>query len=134
MKAVQTPNAAGGMGRTYTTLSTIWAEIKSLKGIREYVEKIRGESVTDIPTHEVTVRDVAINTMGRGFSSAFSSAFDSVADLAPIKSDNYIFLQRGSTAKGRLFQVTDFKHDEERREWFKFRVMEVEERGTGWPE
>ena len=47
--------------------------------------------------------------------------------------DFFIFWEQGSTAKGRLFKVVDFKIDEERKEWMTFRVLQLEEQGTGWP-
>jgi hypothetical protein len=132
-KPVQTPNTAGGYDRSYTTLTTIWAEIKSLKGIREFVPYIRGESLSELPTHECRVRLIAVQNLHKGYTKGFTKGFDSVADLSPLKKDHFIFIQKGSTFKGRLFQIANIKHDEERSEYIRFRVREVEEHGTGYP-
>lgn len=131
-KAVQTENDDGGFDQTYETLATVWAGIQPLKGIREYVSIIRGESLANVETHEFIVRHSAVWNLGKQFSKAFSSDFDSIADLEPFKSDMFIFVQQGSTYKGRLFQIVNIKLDEERKEYIKFRALQIEEQGTGY--
>jgi hypothetical protein len=134
-KSVQTPNESGGYDKTYETLTTIWAGMNELTNLTSYAKYIRGEAITDkSPTHEFKVRKVAVQNLGRETSSAFSTGFKAMADLMPLKSDYFIFLQEGSTIKGRLFQIIDLSRDENYNEFLKFRAMEIEEKGTGFPE
>ena len=133
-KAVQTENTDGGFNITYETLITVWAGVAPAKtGLNKYIEAIRGETTSATETHEFIVRQTAVWGLGKEYTSAFSSAFKNMGDIAPIKSDMFIFMQEGSTVKGRLFQVTSLMRDEERGEYFKFRCREIEEHGTGWP-
>ena len=67
----------------------------------------------------------------RSFAISFSDAFDSIEDLNPLKSYYFIFLQRGSTVKGRLYQIEAVEKDDEFREHILFRCKEIEEKGTG---
>ena len=134
-RAIQTPNNSGGYDRTYETLLTVWAGLNELTNLTSYAKYIRGEAITDkTPTHEFKVRKVAVQNLGQETTKAFSTAFDSIEDLMPLKSDYFIFLQQGSTVKGRLFQIIDLSRDENYNEYIKFRAMEIEEKGTGYPE
>ena len=135
-KAVQTADDNGGYVRTYTTLTTIWAGMSELSqwARNNYVSFIRGASTTESPTHDFVVRKSALYNLGLEFGKAFSSAFDSIQDLMPLKSDYFIFLEQGATVKGRLFQIVDIVRDEKRKEYFKFRAREIEESGTGYAE
>jgi len=138
-KPIQTPNDDGGFDRTYETLATIWAEIKN-ESLSRSLKYVRGEALSgggsgskDIPTHVCTIRRVAIENFGKAMTSAFSTDFDSIADLMPLKSDLFIFLQKGSTVKGRLFEILRIMRDESNNEYMKFEIREIEEQGTGWP-
>ncbi len=134
-QADQTGNDFGGFDRSYTTLTTIWAGINALKTeFREFVEIIRGQSLDLAPTHEIVVREIAVRNLGISYGKGFDTGFDSIADLNPLKSDYFIFLEEGSAVKGRLFKIMKILRDEVRREYIRFRVMEIEEHGTGWPE
>ena len=129
-KPVQSANSDGGFDREYETITTIYA---GMNIIPEYGTYIRGQSIDDkIFTHEFIVRYSAIKNIGKGFSSGFANGFDSLEDLNPLKSDYFIFLKDGSNVKGRLFQIINIQRDDERKEWFKFKVKEIEERGTGY--
>lgn len=128
----QTHNDEGGFDRGYTTLTTIWAQVRPLKGIREYVQYIRGQANTELPTNEIMVRSSALSTLGGSYSKAFSTAFDLINDITKIKSDYFIFLQKGSITKGILFRIMDMKRDDEHNEYMTFRVKEIEEHGTGY--
>ena len=132
-KATQTPNTeTGGFDRGYETLLTVWAGMKPTSEYSRYTSYIRGESTDEkVATHEFKVRYVAVKNLGKAFTSAFGDGFDSIEDLNPLKSDYFIFLQNGSTVKGRLFQIVDIQRDDERKEWFAFRAKEIEEQGTG---
>ena len=74
-----------------------------------------------------------VESLGKSFTKGFSSGFDSIEDLAPLKSQYYLFLQRGSTSKGRLFRIHGIMDANERREYLKIDAEEIEERGTGYP-
>ena len=132
-KGVQAENSiTGGFDRSYETLTTIWAGIRETTDYSRYVSTIRRETTDDKPvTHEFTVRYVAVKNLGKAFASGFASGFDSIEDLNPLKSDYFIFLQNGSTVKGRLFEIVEMKRDDDRKEWFRIRSKEIEEQGTG---
>lgn len=135
LKSVQTENEDGGFDITYETLLTVWAGIEPVKtGFNKYIQAIRGETISNIETHEFIVRKSAVWKLGQETAKSFSAAFKSMGDIAPIKSDMFIFMNEGSSVKGRLFQVTSIMRDEERDEYLKFRCMELEEHGTGYPE
>lgn len=134
-RAIQTPNDAGGYDRTYETLTTIWSEMIDTNYISQQAKYIRGETLSDkVPTCYFKVRKVAVQNLGKEMASAFSTDFKAIADLMPLKSDYFIFLEQGSTVKGRLFQIMDIIRDERNKEWIKFSAMEIEEHGTGWGE
>jgi hypothetical protein len=136
-KSVQTPNEeTGGFDQSYEILATIWAALQegTKGGMEEFVKYIRGETVaSDIPTHTFIVRKVAVQNFGRELSIAFDSAFKQMPDLINLKSDYYIFMQAGSSVKGRSFKIMTLRQDENYNEYIKIRAMEVEEMGTGYP-
>ena len=137
MKPVQTPNSSGGFTRSYETLVTVWAEAsRTRRDFETYVRAIRGvTNDTQFESHEFTVRYSSVKHLGTQFSSAFSEAFETISDINSVKSDYFLFLERGSagTAKGKLFKVEKFRLDEQRQELMTMRAQEVEEQGVGWP-
>lgn len=126
---IQTPNSGGGFDFTFNTLLTVWAGLKPLTP-GQYV---RGEQIGEDITGEFTIRRIAVASLGMEFGKGFASGFDSMKDLNLLKSDYYIFLQQSSTVKGRLFRIRDVKDNDERREYLRVRVEEIEEKGTGFP-
>ena len=68
---------------------------------------------------------------GKQVNSAFDSAFDNIEDLAPLKSEYFLFLQKGSTVKGRRFRIISIQRDDNFSELMKLGVKELEESGTG---
>lgn len=126
-----TPNDEGGFNRSYSTLLTIWAGFRPLSGRTKY---IRGEQTEFFSTHEFTIRRSAVGNLGKAFSSAFDTNFDCIADLNPLKSDYFIFVQRGSTVKGRLFRINDIEDVNERKEYLIVLAEEIEEVGSGFNE
>jgi head-tail adaptor len=134
LKAIQTENENGGFDITYETLLTVWAGVASVKtGMLKYIEAIRGETISQTETHEFIVRKSAVWNIGKEVASAFSVAFKNMGDIAPLKGDMFIFMKEGSTVRGRLFQIRSILRDEERNEFLKFRCIELEEHGTGYP-
>lgn len=128
-KPTQTANSAGGFDFDFDTLLTIWAGLKSVTP----GQYIRGEQIGEGITHEFTIRRIAVASLGRDFGKGFGSGFDSIEDLAPLKTDYFLFLQRGSTVKGRLFRIKNVKDNDERREYLRVQAEEQEERGSGYP-
>ena len=126
----QVPNADNaGFDISYVTVLTVWA---AMDEISDYVKYIRAEAITDkSPTHYFTIRKSAVQNMGRQLSGAFGTDFKEMSDIIKLKSDYFIFLQQGSTTRGRLFQILTIKQDENHNEYVKFRAMEIEEHGTG---
>lgn len=131
LEAVETANDDGGFDRSYTTLTTIWAGIKPISLKPRY---IRGVQIENTPTHEFILRRDSVSYLNTQFSSAFSSAFDSITDVNPMKSDWYFFVQRGSSSKGRLFRIHGIEDVLERRNHLRVYAEEINEEGTGWPE
>lgn len=123
---------SGSFTITYETLLTVWASIRE---VSNWIEVIRGEAISDFPSHEFTVRWSAVGfTLGKEFGSGFTTGFDIIADIEPLKSNMFIFVEEGSSTKGRLFRVVDVRRDEKRKEYISFRCRQIEEHGTGAPE
>jgi hypothetical protein len=127
-QGVDTPNNNGGFDRSYTELTSCWAEVKN---VSKYIEAVRNEQIKDEYTLEIVVRKSSVDRLGTAFSSAFSGAFNSIPDINPIKSDWYCFIEAGESYKGRLFRVAGTKLDERNSEYLVIRLREVEEHGTG---
>lgn len=134
-KAVHVPNSSGGLDLTFETVATVWAEAKA-KGaglISVMAQAIRGvQPEINYDTMDFTIRMSAIENLGKEFAKAFSDAFKNMADLAPLKSEYYLFLQSGSTTKGRLFRVKRIARDERFGEYVSVGAEEIDERGTGF--
>jgi len=141
----QIPNPAGGLDQVYglpfggafeygpfghmAPLLVIWADLKPVTP----GQYIRGEQIGEGVTHEFKIRRAAVASLGRTFGKGFGSGFDSIEDLAPLKTDYFLFLQRGSTVKGRLFRIKNVQDNDERREYLRVQAEEIEEKGTGFP-
>lgn len=130
-KGEYTPNDDGGLDISYTTLKTCWAGIKN---VSKFVEAIRNESITDVWTIEIIVRKSSVERLGVGFSTGFSSGFDSIPDINPIKANMFCLIEAGAAYRGRLFKVVSTQLDEDKKEYLKVRLKEVEEHGTGGTE
>ena len=128
-KPTQTANSAGGFDFDFDALLTVWAGLKPVTP-RQY---IRGEQIRKGITHEFIIRRMAVASLGRTFGKGFGGGFDSIEDLAPLKTDYFLFLQQGSTVKGRLFRIKSAKDNDERREYLRVQAEEIEERGSGFP-
>lgn len=135
-KPVQTPNDAGGFDRLYETLLTIWAGFKPTKFGSSFSQAMyaQGQQIRQNITHEFLVRRSSVQNLGKAFGDGFGSGFNSIADLIPLKSDLFIFLQKGSTVKGRSFKIHRVQDNDEKREFIKLFCEEIEEQGTGFPE
>lgn len=132
-KIVQGANSStGGFDREYETMATVYAGINNIISVQNNISYIRGNNIEDAPTHEFIIRYSSIKNFGKKFTSGFSIGFDSIEDFNPIKTDYFIFLNMGSSLKGRLFQIISTRRDEERKEWFNIKAKEIEELGIGY--
>jgi len=131
----QEPNDAGGFDFGFDVILKIWSEFKPLS-IGSFIRSrpIRGEQSDVTETHKFKVRRTAVACLGRQFTTAFDDSFDSIADLNPLKTDYYIFVQKGSAVKGRLFRIHGVVDNLEQMEYLNITAEEIEERGTGYPE
>lgn len=132
-KAVQTPNTTtGGLDRTYSTLTTIWMGCEPMSPYKPVGEYIRGVQIADRPTHIFIARVSALdNVVGRGFTLGFSTGFKSILDLMSMKSDYFLFMQRGSSVRGRLFRVLNVTDMFENRNYYTLLAKEIEQQGVG---
>ena len=94
---------------------------------------VRGKQINENATHVFIVRFSAVASLGKTYNSGFASGFDSIVDLSPLKSDYFLFVQKGSTVKGRLFRIHEVINVSEADEQLMIAAEEVEERGTGYP-
>ncbi len=142
LKPVDVENDEGGFDRGYTVLTTVWANVTPIvmissgkkqpiygKGRPVYIREVQAE--IGGATHQFTIRTSSVSTLGTGFSSGFSSGFDSIANIHPLSCEYFLFMQRGSTTKGRLFQIRSIVDNDERREFLNIFAEEIEEQGTG---
>ncbi len=130
---VQVANAAGGADFSFNTLLTVWMGLKPITFKGAGSQYIRGEQINEAITHEFSVRSIAVAQLGREYGSGFSIAFKFMPNLKTLKSDYFLFVQRGSTVKGRLFRIHGVTDNKEQREYLRITAEELEERGTGWP-
>jgi hypothetical protein len=128
LQGVDTPNSSGGFDRSYTELTSCWADVKN---VSKYIQAVRNEQTTDVWTLEIKVRKASVDQLGIAYSSGFSNGYDSIPDINPIKSDMYCFIEAGKNYKGRLFRVEGTNLDEKNSEYVLIRLREVEEHGTG---
>lgn len=133
-KPTQVPNNSGGFDFGFDTLKTIWMGLKPITFKGAGSRYIRGEQINENATHVFKARRIAIASLGKAFTKGFSTGFDSIEDLGLLKSDYYLFLQQGSTVKGRLFRIHDVVNKDERDEYLMMGAEELEERGSGYPE
>lgn len=130
----QTAASSGALEMTFTTLKTIWAEVKPVSRYTAFAAMVRGQNTNEgQETHIITVRTGAIIGLNRETSKAFSSAFDNIDDIYQLKSNYFIFLNDGSSTKGRRFAIKGMQLDEANGEFIKIFAEEMEEVGTGWP-
>jgi head-tail adaptor len=156
--AVQTPESSGGLDKTYVKLLRLWAEIIHMRTTSTNnmgYEAWRNVSADDVETHQFkvrygstiskTVRAFAggfddgydskyTDGLSRAFSLGYSTAFNSILDMDPIKANYFVFLENGSQIKGKLFRIRRIIFDEIHKEWILINCSAVDERGTGFNE
>ena len=110
----------------------VWMGLKPITFQGTGTKYIRGEQINENVTHEFSVRRIEVASLGKQYGLAFSIQFKFMADLMGLKSDYFLFIQRSSTVKGRLFRIHDVRDHKEQREYLLVSAEEIEERGTGW--
>lgn len=132
-KPIQIANDEGGFDFSFDAVLTVWMGIKPVTFKGAAGSYIRGEQINEVVTHKFTVRKIAVDSLGKEYGLGFSDAFRYMTDLMPLKSDYFLFLQHGSTVKGRLFRIHDVVNKDERNESLIVNAEEIEEKGTGYP-
>lgn len=133
-QAVQTPGDSGLLELSYTTIKIVWAEVKNIERLSLFAMAVRGVNTQEgKDTHQFRVRTAALYGIGNETSRAFTSAFVNMEDINQIKSNYFLFLQHGSTVKGRRFRIRGMQLDESHSEYIRIFAEEIEEEGTGWP-
>lgn len=131
---IQTANDDnGGYDLEYTTIATLWMGMKVSRFQGRGAEYVDNEQVNTSVTHNFKVRNIELSSIGRAFSPAFSNGFDSVVDLFALKTDYFLFLEKGSATKGRSFRIHSVTNDHERDHFFNIGAEEIETVGTGGP-
>jgi len=132
-KPTQVANDDGGFDWGFDVLMTVWMGLRPMRFKGSGSRYIRGEQINENSTHVFKVRRLAISSLGRAYARDFGIGFDSMEDLGLLKSDYHLFLEQGSTVKGRLFRIHDVVNKNERDEYLEIDAEEIEERGTGYP-
>lgn len=125
---IQTPVSSGSLAFSFQSVLECWSAIKP---ISDYVKAIRGVNVQDAPSHKMRVRMQSIKNLGKQFSSAYSTGYKVMADLAPVKTKWYVKMKQRDVPQGRLFKVIGLDRDDNFSEWIDLTVQEVSEMGTG---
>ena len=149
---VQDVGDDGGFVRGYSSIGTVWAEVKPVasqsKGIAAFSAYVRGVQIESIATHICTVRRTAISSLGGSFGSGIGRSFNSQADLEVLKSEYFIFRNRGNPEGqfagsfnneynqteglvGNLYKILGVEDVDTRREYLRLRLEEIEEQGAG---
>jgi hypothetical protein len=151
---VQDPADDGGLTRSYAKVATIWADVKPVSsqsaGIAAFSAFVRGVQISSIATHIATVRRTAVSSIGGSFGAGQGKSFNSSADLEILKSEYFIFRQRGGAEGqfgaglnnefnqtegliGNLYSILSVEDVDSRKEYLRIRLMELEEQGVGAP-
>ena len=113
-------------------VKTIWAGLKPISFQGRGAQYVRGEQINENVTHAFKIRKSSLDDLGKEFGLGFSSAFKYMADLIGLKSNYFLFVERGSSSKGRLFRVHDVVDHREDREYYNIGAEEIETKGDGY--
>ena len=148
-------NPEGGFDRGYDKLIQVWSELKPIaqasRDISHFAAYIRGTQVNSVATHKMKVRRVAVEEIGAQFDPGFNRAFAVSGSLQILKSEFFIFAERGGSdgafgagfgisfeqtegLVGDLYRIVAGVDNNSDREYLEIRLREVEEQGTGAPE
>lgn len=115
-----------------TPVKTIWMGLKPVSFQGRGSQYIRGEQINENITHSFKCRKISIEDLGHQFGIGFSSSFKFMSDLMSLKSNYFLFLESGSSVKGRLFRIHDVVNRKEDNEYYNIGAEEIEEKGTGY--
>jgi len=154
LKPTKAVNAAGGFDRSYDKLIQVWSQLKPIaqasRDISHFAAYIRGTQVQSVATHKMKVRRVAVEDIGAQFSSSFNRGFARAGSLQILKSEYYVFAERGDPGGdfgagfsigfnqteglvGDLYRIVAGVDNNSDHEYLEIRLKEVEEQGTGAP-
>jgi len=133
-KPIQIANAEGGADFSFENLMTVWMGFKPISYKGSGGKYIRGKQVNESGTHEFKVMAAEVELLGREFAAAFGIGFKGSGALSPLREDYFLFVQKHTSSKGRLFRVHEMQNVGEMGEYISIIAEEIEERGVGWPE
>ena len=157
MQADDVPAPSGLMERRYKRLVTLWSGKKSIGSYLMFIRSVNAEKYSSnapLSTDEFKVRWSSVvsklyrtfssafeesldslekNGVGRSFDGGYDNNFDSLIDIFPIKTDYFVFLQKGNsdTYRGRLYKINRVIRDDDNEEFIKMQCTEIEEVGLG---
>jgi hypothetical protein len=112
-------------------LKTVWMGVKPIGFKGTGARYVRGEQISELATHIFKVRHLAVN-FGKAFSDGFNDGFKTMDDLITMKSNYFLFFQKGLRIKGRLFRIHEVVNDGEHDEFLMIVAEEIESRGVGY--
>jgi len=142
----------GGFDRGYDKLIQVWSELKPIaqtsRDIAYQAAMVRGTQINSVATHKMKVRRVAVEEIGVAYTSGFNRGFAVSGSLQILKSEFYVFEERGGTdgafsagfdigynqtegLVGDLYRIVSGFDNDSDREYLDIRLHEVEEQGTG---
>jgi hypothetical protein len=146
------PNSVGGFNRGYSAISQIWASVipvaSAARDIAHFAAYIRGTQVSEVATHKMKCRRIAVEGVGAGFDYGFNRGFSISGNLEILRSDYYVLRLRGGAMGafsagfgigynqtigqvGNLYQIIGGVDLDSNKELLEIRLKEIEERGTG---
>jgi hypothetical protein len=124
-KPIQIPDSAGGFDTTFEVIVSLWSNLSTIKN-SPFLNIVRGMQNNQIATHIFLIRECAVRHL---------KLRSTEPTLNPIKSNYFIFLRQGSeesSTKGRRFAIREVIDFEERGEYYKISVEELNEEGTNY--
>jgi head-tail adaptor len=125
----QENNSSGGLNRSYTKLDTIWSGFEPLSPNAR--QRLSSVEAFGNASHRFIFRYSAISDIGKSFSSGFAIGFDSIANISPLDRSFYLFVEKESNVKGRLFKILTMMNNKANDEYVEIICEEIEEHGTG---
>ena len=154
LKPFKNTNSEGGFNRGYEKLIQVWSQLKPIaqasRDISHFAAYIRGTQVNSVATHKMKVRRVAVEEIGAQFNTVFTRGFARAGSLQILKSEFYVFAERGDAAGafaagmsigfeqteglvGDLYRIVAGVDNNSDHEYLEIRLKEIEEQGTGAP-
>lgn len=120
-----------GLSQKYTILKRVWGGVIPIShnSYRRWVSTEDFEKAS----HELIFRFDSFSNLYTEFSSAYSTDFDNISDLNPLKDSMFLFLEKSTTDlnKGKMFRIRRIMNPDENDEYLSVLAEEMEELGTG---